>query len=175
MRWQELLVDGYGRIYQILRKALTGLSPEDLRWQPRPDGNSMGWLAWHLTRVQDHHIAALLDAPQLYLSDGWHAKFDRPADAQDIGFGHGSDEVARFQAADAETLLAYHRAVYERSKGYLAALSDAGLGRELNEPQYQPLPTVGVRLISILSDNLQHAGQIAYLRGLRQGKGWLGA
>jgi hypothetical protein len=75
--------------------------------------------------------------------------------------------------ASGHTLLDYHESVLERSKNHVAGLTPEALDRELNEPQWQPLPTVGVRLVSVLSDNLQHAGQAAYLRGLIQGKGWL--
>ena len=70
------------------------------------------------------------------------------------------------------TLLSYNRAVAERSKNYICSLSKADLDRKLDEPWFQPLPTIGVRLISILDDCVIHAGQAAYIRGLRQGKGW---
>ena len=109
---------------------------------------------------------------QLWISHGWHAKFNRASDRKDIGFGHGSEDVAAFKSPDAETLLAYHRALMERSQRYIRSLAMADLDRELNEPWFQPLPTVGVRLVSILADSLQHAGQIAYVRGLLKGKGW---
>ncbi len=171
MDWKVLLTDGYGRISGILERALKGLTQADLKWQPSTDTNSIGWLTWHLTRVQDDHIAALMGEEQLWTKDGWHAKFNRPPDSKDRGFGDTPEQVAALES-DAETLLAYHRAVSERSQLYLLALSDTDLDRELDEPQYQPLPTVGVRLVSILSDNLQHAGQTAYVRGLLQGRGW---
>jgi len=174
MKWQELIIDGYGRILQVLEKALSGLTQDDLNQQPHPDCNSMGWLTWHLTRVQDNHIADLMGEDQLWVKDGWHAKFNRAPDPKDIGFGHSSEDVAAFKSPDVETLLEYHRAVLERSKRYISTLSTADLDQELNEPWFQPLPTVGVRLVSIMSDNLQHAGQVAYLRGLLKGKGWLG-
>ena len=99
-------------------------------------------------------------------------KFNRPSDPEDIGFGHSLEQVAAFKSPDVETLLGYHRAVLERSKRYFLTLTSSDLDRELDEPWYQPLPTIGVRLISILGDSLQHAGQMAYVRGLRQGKGW---
>ena len=86
--------------------------------------------------------------------NGWHAKFSRPADSKDRGFGHTPEQVAALES-DAETLLAYHRAVSERSKKFFLTLSDDDLDRELNEPQYQPLPTVGVRLVSVMPANLQ--------------------
>ena len=172
MEWQQLITDGYGRVLQVLEKALDRLTQDDLDQQPNPDCNSMGWLTWHLTRVQDHHIADLMGQEQLWVKNGWHAKFDRAPNPLDNGFGHSSEDVAAFRAPEVRTLLGYHRAVLERSKSYINTLSATDLDRELNEPWYQPLPTAGVRLVSIMSDNLQHAGQVAYLRGLLTGKGW---
>jgi uncharacterized damage-inducible protein DinB len=174
MEWQQLLLDGYGRIAGVLEKALKGLTQDDLNQQPNPESNSMGWLAWHLTRVQDDHIADLMGGEQLWVSDAWHIKFDRASDPADVGWGHSSEDVAAFKSPAAETLLAYHRAVQERTKQYISTLSANDFDRELNEPWYQPLPTVGVRLVSVMSDNLEHVGQIAYVRGLLKGKGWLG-
>ena len=174
MDWQQLITDGYGRVLRTLEKALDGLTQDDLNQQPRPDCNSMGWITWHLTRVQDDHLADLIGEEELWVKDGWHARFNRAPDPPDTGTGHSSEDVAAFKSPDVETLLEYHRAVLERSKRYITKLSIADLDRELNEPWYQPLPTVGVRLISVMSDNLQHAGQVAYVRGLLKGKGWLG-
>ncbi len=172
MEWQELILDGYGRVLQVLEKTLDGLTQNDLDRQPQPDCNSMGWITWHLTRVQDDHIADLVEEEQLWVCDGWHARFNRSPDPKDTGFGHSSEDVAAFRSPDGEILLGYHRAVLERTRRFVASLSTTDLDRELNEPWFQPLPTVGVRLISIMSDNLLHAGQVAYLRGLFQGKGW---
>lgn len=36
------------------------------------------------------------------------------------------------------------------------------------DTNWDPPVTLGVRLVSVLSDDLQHVGQAAYLRGLRQ-------
>ena len=172
MEWNDLLTDGYGRIIEVLERVLKGLSQDDLKWQPSPDCNSIGWLAWHLTRQQDAQIASLMGEEQLWIKDTWHAKFDRPADPRDIGFGNTPEQVAAFKSPDIDTLLSYNRAVVERSKGYFNTLSKSDLDRELDEPRFQPLPTVGVRLISIMDDSILHAGQAAYVRGLRQGRGW---
>ena len=172
MEWQDLLADGYGRIPEFMESVLAGLNQDDLNWQPQQDCNSIGWLCWHLTRQQDAQIAALIGEEQLWVKDGWYAKFNRDADAGDSGFGHTPKQVAAFQSPDAQTLLDYQRAVVERSKSYFQTLSEADLDRELNEPWFQPLPTVGVRLVSILEDSMLHAGQAAYIRGMRQGKGW---
>ena len=171
MEWQQLMNDGYGRILQIVERALKDLTPDDLNELPHPDCNSIGWLVWHLTRVQDHHLADLIGEEQLWVRDGWHTKFNRPPDPKDVGGGHSQEDVAAFRSPSTETLLEYYRATLERSKRYINSLSASDLARELNEPQYQPLPTVGVRIISVLSDNLQHAGQVAYVRGLLKGLG----
>lgn len=46
MEWQALLIDGYGRILEVLERTLRGMTPEDLNQQPKPDCNSMGWLEY---------------------------------------------------------------------------------------------------------------------------------
>ena len=172
MEWQHLLIDGYGRVPEFMESVVSGLSQEDLNWQPSQDSNSIGWLFWHLTRQQDVQIASLTGEEQLWTKDGWHAKFNRPADGGDMGFGHTPEQVAAFKSPDARIMLDYQQAVFERSKGYFQTLSKTDLDRTLDEPWFQPLPTLGVRLVSILGDSMKHAGQAAYVRGLRQGKGW---
>ena len=172
MEWKDLLIDGYGRIPQFLENVLKGLSQDDLDWQPSHDCNSVGWLIWHLTRQQDAQTASLMGEEQLWIRDEWYAKFNRQPESNDTGFGHSPEQVSAFKSPEAKILLDYNRAVVERSKEYIDSLSENDLDRELNEPWFQPLPTVGVRLVSILDDSILHAGQAAYLRGMRQGKGW---
>jgi len=172
MQWQQLVIDIYERISQELEHALEGLTVDDLNQQPCPGCNSIGWLTWHLTRQQDAQISSLMGEEQLWTKNGWHSKFNRTPDPEDMGFGHTPEEVSAFEPPDVQILLDYHRAVLERSKRYFLTLSKTDLDRELDEPWFQPLPTVGVRLVSILEDSLLHAGQAAYVGGLRQGKGW---
>jgi hypothetical protein len=170
---KDLMLDALGRIRSVLHRTLTGLTLDEIHRQPQADANSIAWLAWHLTRVQDVSVSGLAGQEQAWVSQGWHAKFNMAADPDDDGFGYTPEQVAAFRAPSVQTLLDYHESVQERSKTYVAGLAPADFDRTLNEPQWQPMPTVGVRLVSVLSDNLQHAGQAAYLRGLWQGKGWL--
>lgn len=175
MEWQDLIIDGYSRVEsEVLEKALPGLSQDDLNWQPRPDCNSMGWITWHLTRGQDSQTADLMGQEQLWISQGWYREFSRAADPEDTGFGHSPEQVAAFKSPPAEKQLEYYRAVFERTKSFISTLSAADLDRKLDEPWYDPPLTVGVRLVSIMCDCLEHAGEVAYLRGLLKGKGWLG-
>ena len=172
MKWKELIIDGYSRIPELLENVLEGLTQDDLGWQPRYDCNSIGWLIWHLTRQQDAQFASLAGEEQLWVTDEWYATFNRQPEPDDVGYGHSPEQVSAFQSPEAKILLGYNRAVVERSQQYISNLSETDLDRELNEPWFQPLPTVGVRLVSILDDSILHAGQAAYVRGLRQGKGW---
>jgi hypothetical protein len=172
MKWKDLLIDGYSRIPEFLENVLKGLDQDELDWRPRHDCNSIGWLIWHLTRQQDAQIVSLMGGEQLWITGEWHGKFNRQPDPKDIGFGQSPEQVSEFKSPEARILLGYNRAVVERSKQYISDLSETDLNRELNEPWFQPLPTVGVRLVSILDDSVLHAGQAAYVRGLLQGKGW---
>jgi hypothetical protein len=71
-----------------------------------------------------------------------------------------------------QLLLDYHQAVYQRTLAYLRTVTPASLDRELDEPWWNPRPTVGVRLVSVGADNTQHVGQIAYVRGLIERRHW---
>jgi len=170
--WQLLLVYGFGGVLRILERALDGLTPDDLDKQPHPDSNSMGWLTWHLTRYQDDRIAEFMREDQLWVSERWYAQFNRSEDPKDTGIGHSSEEVREFRSPGVATLLGYHRAVRERTKLYILSLSLADLDREISDPRFQRQPKLGGYLVGVLSDNLQHAGQVAYLRGFLKGKGW---
>jgi uncharacterized damage-inducible protein DinB len=176
MDCKDLLLDGFGRIAENMQVCLDGLSPDQLVYRPAEQANSIGWLAWHLTRVQDDHVSDLARRPQAWIEQGWHARFDRPADEEDTGFGHSAEEVARLRPASARLLLDYYRAVHARSLEYLGGLSCADLDRVLeDEPWWDPPVTVGVRLVSVIDDCTQHSGQMAYIRGLLEARHWFPA
>ena len=171
MEWLDILTDAYNRVPEYLGRILDGLSRDDLKWQPTADTNPIGWLAWHGMRGEDAQVAELAGSEQIYLKDGWAQKFNRPADGGDTGFGDTPEQVAAFEPPDASVILGYAEATTKRSIEYMKTLTAKDLDRELGGP-WTPPPTVGVRLVSIVEDAIIHAGQAAYVRGLRQGKGW---
>ena len=173
MEWRELIVDGYDRLPDLMKEVLAGLRVADLDYPPHRDCNTLGWSAWHLTRVQDSQIAELMGEAQLWIRDGWHAKFKRAPDPDDTGYGHTAAQVRAFRSPSARIQLEYLRPVVERTKQYLASLGPADLDRELDEPWQRPRPTVGVRIVSVLTDCHWHAGEASYIRGLlkRRGRG----
>ncbi len=158
----------------ILFKALEGLTAEDLRLQPEPDSNPIGWLMWHLSRVQDNHVSAMAGKQHVWITEGWNARFNRqdqpPADR---GRGHTSEQVREFRAPDVETLVGYYKAVRAATNAFLDSLSDADLDRPVPTVEGNDTVPLRTRLEMFLVDGLQHSGQIAYLRGLLKGKGWL--
>ena len=168
----EMVANALVRVQGGLERALTGQTIDDLHRQPKEDCNSIAWLAWHLTRVQDDHLSDLAGREQAWTADGWHAKFGMEPDPKNAGWGHTPEQVAAFKTPDAQTLLDYYTAVLDRTKAYLASLSPKDLDRVLDEPQWREPVTVGIRLVSVISDNTEHMGQINYLRGLFQGLGW---
>ena len=172
MEWSDILTDGYNRVPEYLGSILEGLTLEDLKWQPGRDANSIGWLAWHLTRWHDVMISSFMEEEQLWIKEGWHQKFGRAADEKDSGMGDKAEELAKYTSPDAENLLGYQKAVLERSKRFFPTLSPQDLDKVFEGTPFKPPPTWGMMLMGTLSDSLQHAGQAAYVRGLREGMGW---
>ena len=164
-----LLLELYGRIPPLARRATDGLALHQLTELPGPGANPVGWLVWHAARVQDHHVAEILEADQIWVSDGWAAHFGLDPDPADTGYGHGPDDVARVQPDSAGALLGYLDAVAERTNSFLRTLDPAALDRIVDR-RWDPPVTLGVRLISVADDSLQHAGQAAYVRGLLEGR-----
>jgi uncharacterized damage-inducible protein DinB len=165
MTLNDVLIDLFGRVTYHVEETVPGLDVDDLTRTAVAGTNPIGWLVWHLTRVQDHHMAEILDEPQIWVSGRWAARFGLADDPDNTGYGHSADQVAEVRPESAEALLAYHRAVAERTTGFLERLDVGELGRIVDR-RWDPPVTLGVRLVSIADDDIQHAGQAAYLRGL---------
>jgi uncharacterized damage-inducible protein DinB len=165
MNSAELLTDAFSRIRDVVARSVDGLSAEQLASRPDGEGNSIAWLVWHLTRIQDDHVADVAGRPQVWLSQGWAERFGLPFDPADHGYGHTSDQVDAVRPESGELLIGYHDAVHQQTVGYLQNLVDADLDRVV-DTSWDPPVTLGVRLISVISDDLQHAGQAAYVAGL---------
>jgi uncharacterized damage-inducible protein DinB len=161
---RELLMTAYDNVEQAVRGALEGIDPALLTERIDPEANTIAWLAWHLTRVQDDHVSEVAGTEQAYTAAGWADRFALPFDAGAIGYGFSPDEVGSTQITDPDLLLGYHAEVHRRTAEFLRTLSDEDLDRVVDE-RWDPPVTLGVRLLSVIGDDLQHAGQAALLRG----------
>jgi DinB superfamily len=168
MHERDVLIDGFERLPELVRSVVDGLTPELLRWAPAPGANSIGWIVWHLARVQDDHVAEVLGDEQEWSVGGWAPHFGLPAGTMDTGYGHVAADVARVQPSGPDVLVAYYDAVAQRTRRLLDALTADALDRIVDE-RWVPPVTLGVRLVSVLADDLQHVGQAAYVRGLLPG------
>ncbi len=162
---RELLIDGFGRITELYDGVAEGLDADQLHRRPDDSGNSIGWLLWHLARVQDHHIAGLADTDQAW--DQWQDRFGLPNDSDDIGYGHSSEQVDAIRITDPQLLVDYHHEVALATTRFLETVDKGELDRVV-DPHWDPPVTAGVRLVSIQGDCLQHLGQAAYVKGLLQ-------
>jgi Protein of unknown function (DUF664) len=160
----DLLVDGFGRIREVVHEVVDGLTPDQLAYRVDGKSNSIAWLVWHLTRVQDDHLADAFDGEQVWTEAGWADRFALPLDRLDTGYGHKFDEVAAVRA-DADLLAGYHDAVHARTVELVRPLTVEDLDRVVDE-RWTPAVTLAVRLVSVVSDDLQHAGQAAFLKGV---------
>jgi hypothetical protein len=160
-----LLLELYGRIPPLAALAVEGLDADELCHAPEPGANTIGWLVWHLTRVQDHHVAELLGTDQIWVSGDWARRCGLEPDPTNTGYGHSEEEVRAVRPESADVLLRYLDAVHERTSTMLAGLVPDDLDRVVDR-RWDPPVTLAVRLVSIADDCLQHVGQAAYVRGL---------
>jgi Protein of unknown function (DUF664) len=161
---RDVLIDTFGRIREEVGDVVRGLGPEQLSFKADQEANSIAWLVWHLTRVQDDHVSEVAGHEQAWVAEGWAERFALALEPLDTGYGHGRDEVARVKAS-AELLEGYHEAVYSQTEQYLKTLSNDDLDRVVDR-RWDPPVTLGVRLVSVAGDDLQHVGQAAFAKGL---------
>jgi len=159
-----LLSDGLSRASDQVPGIVDGLTAEELGWRPDPEANPIGWLVWHLTRVEDDHLAGLAGGEQLWTFGGWTERFRLPFDLNDIGYGHSAAQVGEVHAS-AELLVGYHQAVAAAAQSFVDGLTAADLDRVVDE-HWDPPVTLGVRLVSVVAEVNQHVGQAAYVKGL---------
>ncbi|NMO90445.1 mycothiol transferase [Actinomycetospora sp. TBRC 11914] len=161
----DVLVETFGRVREHVHGTVEGLDEKALNLQVDAEANPIGWLVWHLTRVQDDHVAELAGTEQAYTADGWADRFGFDLPPSSIGYGHTPAQVAAVHVTDPALLTGYYDAVHDRTLAYLRTLADADLD-EVIDDRWDPPVTRGVRLVSVADDDIQHAGQAAYVAGI---------
>jgi len=164
----EILIEVFGRVAEHVSNAVDGLDAEQLAASPVPGSNPIGWLIWHLTRVEDGHIAELLDEEQLWVIGSYAERIGVDPDPTNSGYGHTPEQVASIRPDGAAVLLEYFSDVAARTRAYLDGLGPADFDRVVDE-NWDPPVTLGVRLVSIADDEVQHGGQANYARGILLG------
>jgi hypothetical protein len=166
---REAFTDQFGRIRELVQQLTEGLSDDVGGYRPDAEANSIDWLVWHLSRIQDDHVAGLAGTEQAWTAGGWYQRFGLPFPPEAHGYGHSSADVAAVRVP-ADLLDGYHADVHAASLAYAERLTAEELGRVV-DTAWDPPVTAGVRLVSLIGDCLQHAGQAAYVRGLAERAG----
>ena len=161
-----ILIDGFDRVAQTVHRVLHGLDADTAEFRIDDKANTIAWLIWHLTRVQDDHIADAAQSEQVWITGGWVDRFELPFDASATGYGQDVDDVAAVRVS-AKLLADYHDAVHHRTVQYLRTLTSDDLDRVV-DTRWDPPVTLAVRLVSVISDDLQHVGQAAFVRGIAE-------
>ena len=164
MSGAELLVDALGRIREVVHDSVEGLTLEELAQRLDEGSNSIAWLIWHLTRIQDDHVVKAMGAEQVWMTAGWHERFGLPFKPDATGWAHEPQDVAAVRV-DGELLVGYHDAVHEHSVRLVEGLTDEEFARIVDRGWTPPV-TLGARLITVVSEGFQHGGQAAYISGL---------
>ncbi|MFG2617389.1 DinB family protein [Streptomyces sp. NPDC048507] len=165
MKGTEVIADGFGRIREVVHETVGGLSADRLNARIDPAANSVAWLVWHLTRVQDDHVADAAGLGQVWTAGGWEERFGLGLPAGATGYGQTARQAGTVRVDSSELLLGYFDAVHAQTLDFLRGLAAADLDRVVDE-RWDPPVTLGARLVSVLADDLQHAGQAAYARGV---------
>ena len=160
----ELMTDALGRVRELVHAAVEGLSDDQLAWRPDPEANSIAWLVWHLSRIEDDHVADVAGTTQVWVEDGWADRFGLPLPVDDHGYGHSPEQVGEVHAG-ADLLTGYYDSVSARTAAYLTGVGPDDLDVVVDE-RWDPPVTLGVRLVSVVNEVNQHVGQASYVRGL---------
>jgi Protein of unknown function (DUF664) len=158
----DLLTDAFGRVRETVHVAVAGLSAGQLAARLDGDANSVAWLCWHLTRVQDDHLADAFGVEQVW--PAFEGRFGLPFGPGETGYGQSSEQVAAVRVPG-DLLTGYQDAVHEQAVRLVSRVTDADLSRIVDE-RWDPPVTLGVRMVSVISDCLQHSGQAAFIRGI---------
>lgn len=161
----DVLTEAFGRLPGLVRGAVDGLDAHQLSRRPAGSANSVAWLVWHLTRVEDSHFAEAFGHDELWLASAYVDRWGLALDREDTGYGHSPNQVDAVRVGSKQQLLDYFDAVHSLSESLVAGLDDGDLRRVMDE-RWDPPVTLLARLVSVLEDAVQHAGQAAYARGI---------
>lgn len=163
------ITDSLGRVRDGVSEVVADLDADQLAWRADEAANPIGWLLWHLTRIEDDHIADVAGTEQVWTSAGWYDRFGLPFPPAAHGWGHTSAEVAKVRV-DRDLLAGYHADTAARAIEYVGPLTPDELDRIVDE-RWDPPVSLGVRLVSVVNEVNQHLGQAEYVRGLLERRG----
>jgi uncharacterized damage-inducible protein DinB len=168
MTLNEFIEDALNTEHEYLMDALSDITSEELMWRAGPEANPIGWILWHMIRVEDMWFQFFIQREnEIWAREGWNEKFGLPA--RDNGFEHTQDQVAAFPAYDLASMLQYGEDVRTATLNYLNTVTEEQM--DIVPREARPEMSIGRIFRQVVGEVYQHQGHIAYLKGLqRSGK-----
>jgi hypothetical protein len=186
METKTLIQSGLENAKNSLTRILDGLTPAELRWQPKPDANSIGLILFHMARAEDFFVTFVIRGKsQIWETGKWYLKLKK--DANDSGGRYSQEQCQTFVVPELVDLMAYFDAVRKETLEFIQGLTPEKLNVAVNVPPMGPPPPktadgktlpprkppfepiVGSLLFFNLMHQVQHTGELSYLRGLIRG------
>ncbi|MFT3853454.1 MAG: DUF664 domain-containing protein [Ilumatobacteraceae bacterium] len=161
----EVLLDAFGRIDEGVRGLLSSVPADHLNVRPGGVGNPIGWLVWHLLRVQDDHLSEIAEREQVWIAGGWYERLALPFPPAAHGYGFTSEQVDQTRFDGTDLLAGYQAGVQAMTVELLGGITSSRLD-EIIDRRWDPPVTVAVRIVSVAEDCFQHLGQANYVAGL---------
>ena len=120
MDLKQFIIQSLGENTEYIMRAVKDLTPAELAYRPAPHSNSIAFLCWHVTRVEDLWISLLTGRKHLYETAGWYEKFGTKPD--DFGFGYGVPELDAYKTPPSDIMMGYAMAVRQQTVDYLNGL-----------------------------------------------------
>lgn len=168
MTGAELLNDALGRTPDMVHGVVDGLTAGELTFRVDTQANSIAWLVWHMSRIEDDHVSEVAGRPQVWTAAGWARRWKLPFEDAETGYGHTARKVAAV-TGNGELLLGYFDAVHAMTVDFVRGLSAADLDRVVDE-NWDPPVTLGVRLVSVAGHNFEQMAQADFIRGVIERK-----
>ena len=167
--FRDAIKSGLTEFLDGLKKAVNGLTPAELRWQPTLASNPIAWIVWHMARVEDRWVNRVLSGGvELWISEGWHKKFGMTEEAH--GYGETMEQVRAMPDLAMFELLAYFDAVRKSTLAHLERMTPEQLAATYPHSRRKGITGAWI-LGHILVEESQHLGQVAFIRGMIHGQG----
>ncbi len=167
MDFKQIIRMGLEEYTDEIRKALDGLTPEERRFQPTPESHHIDFAFWHIIRVEDEWLQGFArGVPTVWVRDGWPDRFATAG--RGSGWGYDAEQIAALPAFDMDEMMSHFDAVRRETLDYLDSITEKDLDI-FPQPERRPEYNVGRMFSHLLVEESQHAGQIAYLRGMQRG------
>jgi len=166
MEAKELILMSLEQSQGYLNKALDGLTQEEAAWRPNAECNSIAFILWHMTRVEDFFVNRVIQREnELYEAEGWREKLGTPP--KETGYQYAAEQLQTWPVPQLEVLRGYASSVIEKTLAFLKSVPPQKLS-EVPHPDRSP-DSIGATLGHISTEIALHVGQIAYLRGVQRG------